>query len=69
MYNQALTEKVEYMLTNWIKGYTLFQEVSVAQHTGVPHLEPNLARINNALLPLVEDEKVMISPCQKNRQY
>jgi nitrogen regulatory protein PII len=61
MYNQALTEKVEYMLNKLgIKGYTLFQEVlGRGSNTGVPHLGTHTwPEINNALLTVVEDEKV-----------
>lgn len=60
-YNQALTEKVEYMLNKLgIKGYTLFQEVlGRGSNTGVPHLGTHTwPEINNALLTVVEDEKV-----------
>ncbi len=60
-YNQALTEKVEYMLTKLgIKGYTQFQDVlGCGSNTGVPHLGTHTwPEVNNALLTIVEDEKV-----------
>jgi len=60
-YNQALTEKVEYMLTKLgIKGYTQFPEiVGCGSNTGDPHLGTHTwPEINNALLTVVEDEKV-----------
>ena len=60
-FNQALTEKVDYALTNLkIKGYTKFPEVTgCGTNSGEPHLGTHTwPEINSAILAIVEDEKV-----------
>jgi nitrogen regulatory protein PII len=61
IYNQANTEKVEYMLNRLgIKGYTLWENVQGrGTNTGVPHLGTHAwPEINKSILAVVEDEKV-----------
>lgn len=60
-YNQALTEKIEYMFnTLEIRGYTRFDEV---KGRGSVDGEPKMGthtwpEINNAIITVVDDEKV-----------
>jgi nitrogen regulatory protein PII len=61
IYNQAHTEKVEYMLERLgIKGFTLWENVQGrGTSTGVPHLGTHAwPEINKTLLTVVEDEMV-----------
>jgi nitrogen regulatory protein PII len=61
IYNQANTEKVEYMLDKLgIKGYTLWENVQGrGTNTGVPHLGTHTwPEINKSLLTIVDDEIV-----------
>ncbi len=61
IYNQALTEKVEYMLDRLgINGYTLWENVQGrGSVTGVPHLGTHVwPEINKSLLAIVEDQLV-----------
>lgn len=61
IYNQAHTEKVEYMLDKLgIKGYTLWEGVQGrGSESGVPHLGTHTwPEINKSLLTVVDDEKV-----------
>jgi nitrogen regulatory protein PII len=61
IYNQAHTEKVEYMLERLgIKGFTLWENVQGrGTSTGVPHLGTHAwPEINKTLLTIVEDEMV-----------
>jgi len=61
IFNQALTEKVEYMLDKLnIRGYTLWENVQGrGSSTGVPHLGTHVwPEINKSLLTVVDDEKV-----------
>lgn len=61
IYNQAHTEKVEYMLDKLgIKGYTLWENVQGrGSNTGVPHLGTHAwPEINKSVLTIVEDETV-----------
>jgi nitrogen regulatory protein PII len=61
IYNQAHTEKVEYMLDKLgIKGYSLWENVhGRGSHTGVPHLGTHAwPEINKSVLTVVEDELV-----------
>jgi nitrogen regulatory protein PII len=58
IYNQAHTEKVEYMLDKLgIKGYTLWENVQGrGTSEGVPHLGTHAwPEINKSLLTIVED--------------
>lgn len=62
-YNQALTERVEFMLDRLdIKGFTQWVDVNGrGSVSGVPHLGTHTwPEINNALMTIVEDEKVDI---------
>jgi nitrogen regulatory protein PII len=61
MYNQAHTEKVEYVLDKLgIKGYTLWENVQGrGTNTGVPHLGTHTwPEINKSLLTIVDDQMV-----------
>jgi len=61
IYNQANTEKVEYMLDKLeIKGYSLWENVQGrGSHTGVPHLGTHAwPEINKCVLTVIEDELV-----------
>ena len=61
IYNQAHTEKVEYMLDKLgIKGYSLWENVQGrGSHTGVPHLGTHAwPEINKCVLTVIEDELV-----------
>lgn len=61
IYNQAHTERVEYMLDKLgIKGYTLWENVQGrGTNTGVPHLGTHTwPEINKSLLTIVDDDKV-----------
>jgi nitrogen regulatory protein PII len=60
-YNQALTERVEFMLDRLnVKGFTQWVDVKGrGTETGNPHLGTHTwPEINNALMAIVEDEKV-----------
>ena len=65
IYNQAHTEKVEYVLNKLgIKGYTLWENVQGSgTNTGVPHLGTHTwPEINKGLLTVVDDvfvEKIL----------
>ena len=61
IYNQANTEKVEYMLDKLgISGYSLWENVQGrGTSTGVPHLGTHAwPEINKSVLTIVEDDKV-----------
>ena len=61
IYNQAHTEKVEYILDKLgIKGYTLWENVQgKGSRTGVPHLGTHTwPEINKSVLAIVEDDQV-----------
>jgi nitrogen regulatory protein PII len=61
IYNQAHTEKVEYMLDKiGIKGYSLWENVQGSgTSTGVPHLGTHAwPEINKSLLTIVNDDLV-----------
>jgi nitrogen regulatory protein PII len=61
IYNQAHTEKVEYMLDKLgITGYTLWENVKGrGTSTGVPHLGTHAwPEINKSLLTIVDDNSV-----------
>jgi nitrogen regulatory protein PII len=61
IYNQANTERVEYMLDKLgIKGYSLWENVQGrGTNTGVPHLGTHAwPEINKSVLTIVEDDKV-----------
>ncbi|MGD0581856.1 MAG: PG0541 family transporter-associated protein [Bacteroidales bacterium] len=61
IYNQAHTEKVEYMLDKLgIKGYSLWENVQGrGSKTGVPHLGTHAwPEINKSLLAVIEDDLV-----------
>jgi nitrogen regulatory protein PII len=61
IYNQAHTERVEYLLEKLgIKGYTLWENVQgTGSKTGVPHLGTHAwPEINKSLLTIVEDDTV-----------
>jgi nitrogen regulatory protein PII len=61
VYNQAYSEKVEYMLEKLgIKGYTLWENVQGrGSVTGVPHLGTHTwPEINKCLITVVDDEPV-----------
>ena len=62
-YNQAFTERVEYMLDRLeINGYTQWTEVKGrGSETGIPHMGTHTwPEINNALITIVDDDKVDI---------
>lgn len=61
VYNQAHTERIEYMLDKLgIKGYTLWENVQGrGSSSGVPHLGTHAwPEINKSLLAIVGDEIV-----------
>jgi nitrogen regulatory protein PII len=61
IYNQAHTEKIEYMLEKLgIKGYTLWENVQGrGTNTGVPRLGTHTwPEINKSLLTIIEDDLV-----------
>jgi nitrogen regulatory protein PII len=61
IYNQAHTEKVEYMLDKLgINGYSLWENVQGrGTKTGVPHLGSHTwPEINKSILAVIEDELV-----------
>jgi len=61
IYNQAHTEKVEYMIDKLgISGYSLWENVQGrGTKTGVPHLGTHTwPEINKSLLIIIEDELV-----------
>jgi nitrogen regulatory protein PII len=61
IYNQAHTEKIEYMLDkHGIKGYSLWENVQGrGSNTGVPHLGTHAwPEINKSVLAIVEDQLV-----------
>jgi nitrogen regulatory protein PII len=61
IYNQAHTEKVEYLLDNLgIKGYSLWENVQGrGSVSGVPHLGTHAwPEINKSVLTVVEDSLV-----------
>jgi nitrogen regulatory protein PII len=63
IYNQAHTEKVEYLLDKLaIKGYSLWENVQGrGTKTGVPHLGTHAwPEINKSVLTIVEDDLVDI---------
>ena len=63
IYNQAHTEKVEYMLDKLgVKGHSLWEDVKGrGSETGVPHLGNHTwPEINKSLLTVIEDDKVDI---------
>lgn len=62
-YNQAFTERVEYMLDRLeISGFTQWTEVKGrGSETGIPHMGTHTwPEINNALITIVDDDKVDI---------
>jgi len=63
IYNQAHTEKVEYLLDKLgVKGYSLWENVQGrGTSTGVPHLGTHAwPEINKSILAVVEDSVVDI---------
>jgi nitrogen regulatory protein PII len=67
IYNQAHTEKVEYLLDNLgIKGYSLWENVQGrGSVSGVPHLGTHAwPEINKSVLTVVEDD--MVEPVLEN---
>jgi nitrogen regulatory protein PII len=61
IYNQAHTEKVEYLLDRLgVKGYSLWENVQGrGTNTGVPHLGTHAwPAINKSILAIVEDNIV-----------
>jgi nitrogen regulatory protein PII len=61
IYNQAHTEKVEYMLTSLgITGYSKFDDVKgQGSHSGVPHLGTHTwPEINSSMFVMAEDHQV-----------
>ena len=61
IYNQAHTEKVEYMLDKLgIKGYSLWENVQGrGSNTGNPHLGTHTwPEINKSVLTIIEDDQV-----------
>ena len=61
IYNQANTEKIEYMLDKLgINGYSLWENVQGrGTNTGVPHLGTHAwPEINKSVLTVVEEDKV-----------
>lgn len=60
-FNQALTEKVEYMLDYLdIKGFTMWEEVSGrGSHTGEPRMGTHTwPEKNSAILAIVDEDKL-----------
>ncbi len=63
IYNQAHTEKIEYLIDKLgIKGYSLWENVQGrGTNTGVPHLGTHAwPEINKSLLTIIDDELVDI---------
>ena len=63
IFNQANTERVEYMLEKLgIRGYTWWKDVmGQGTETGEPHMGTHTwPEINNALITIVDDDKVDI---------
>jgi nitrogen regulatory protein PII len=61
IYNQAQSEKVEYILEKLgIKGYSLWEGVQGSgSNTGVPHLGTHTwPEINKSLLTVIKDDQV-----------
>jgi nitrogen regulatory protein PII len=61
IFNQAHTEKVEYMLDKLgVKGYSLWEDVKGrGSSTGVPHLGTHAwPEINKSVITVVEDDLV-----------
>jgi nitrogen regulatory protein PII len=61
IYNQAHTERIEYLMDKLgIKGYSLWENVQGrGSHTGVPHLGTHAwPEINKSVLTIVEDDIV-----------
>ena len=61
IYNQAHTERVEYLLDKLgVKGYSLWENVQGrGSNTGVPHLGTHAwPEINKSVLTVVEDDAV-----------
>jgi len=61
IYNQAHTEKIEYMLDKLeIKGFSMWENVQgTGTNTGVPHLGTHAwPEINKSVLTVVEDNLV-----------
>ena len=61
IYNQAHTEKVEYMLEKLgIRGYSLWENVQGSgTKTGLPHLGTHTwPEINKSILTIIDDELV-----------
>mgnify|MGYP000417959418 CR=1 FL=1 len=61
IFNQAHTEKVEYMLDRLeIRGYTQWNEIyGRGSETGEPHMGTHTwPEQNNAVIAVIEDEKV-----------
>lgn len=61
VYNQALTEKIEYMLDHLgVRGYTLWENVQGrGTNTGVPHLGTHVwPEINKSVIAVVDDDKI-----------
>jgi len=61
VYNQALTEKIEYMLDHLgVRGYTLWENVQGrGTNTGVPHLGTHVwPEINKSVITVVDDDTV-----------
>ena len=61
IYNQAHTERVEYLLDKLgVKGYSLWENVQGrGTNTGVPHLGTHAwPEINKSVLTVVEDDAV-----------
>jgi nitrogen regulatory protein PII len=61
VYNQAHTEKIEYMLDKLgIKGYSLWENVQGrGSNTGVPHLGTHAwPEINKSVLAIIEEDMV-----------
>jgi nitrogen regulatory protein PII len=61
IYNQAHTERVEFLLDKLgIKGYSLWENVQgTGSYTGVPHLGTHAwPEINKSLLTIVDDDLV-----------
>ena len=61
IYNQANTEKIEYMLDKLgIKGFSLWENVQGrGTNTGVPHLGTHAwPEINKSVLTVIEDDMV-----------
>lgn len=61
IYNQAHTERVEYLMDKLgVKGYSLWENVQGrGSNTGVPHLGTHAwPEINKSVLTIVEDDAV-----------